>query len=219
LRAPFDGVIVERNLHIDEMIVDNTVNLFQIADVNRLLLITNAPEDEIPTLEGLENRRWTVRTVGASATEGLHGTIDEIGYLIDPNQHTVPVKGYVENPAQRIRAGQYVAATVEIPPPGGVVEIPIDALIDDGRQSIVFVQPYPAKPQYTMRRVQVTHRFEKTVFVRSTQIPKAEQRTAQEAEEGLLPKEPLKAGERVLPTGAGELKAALLNLESQPEKP
>jgi cobalt-zinc-cadmium efflux system membrane fusion protein len=45
-----------------------------------------------------------------------------------------------------------------------------------------------------------------------------EQRTAQEEEEGLLPKEPLRPGERVVLTGTGELKMALLALESQAEK-
>ena len=119
-----------------------------------------------------------MRTVGAAAATGLPGTIDEIGYLIDPNQHTAVIKGYVDNPGQRIRAGQYVTATVKIPPPDDVVEIPVDALVDDGRQSLVFVQPDAAKHQFTMRRVQVTHRFEHTVFVRSTPIPKEEQLTA-----------------------------------------
>jgi cobalt-zinc-cadmium efflux system membrane fusion protein len=220
LRAPFDGIIVERNLHIDEMVVDNTVNLFQIADVNRLLIIANVLEDQLPTLEALEldERRWSVRTVGARSAEGLPGTIDEIGYLVDQNDHTVKVKGYVDNPGQRLRAGQYVAATVPLPPPPDVVEIPVEALVDDGRQGLVFVQTDPAKPQYTMRRVQVTHRFDQKVFVRTKPIPKEKKLAAQEAEEGLLPEEALWPGERVLQSGAGELKAALLNLESQPEK-
>jgi cobalt-zinc-cadmium efflux system membrane fusion protein len=220
LRAPFDGVIVERNLHVDEMVVDNTVNLFQIADVNRLLVIANAPEDQLPVLGALNEieRQWTVQTVGAASAKGLPGTIDEIGYLIDPNQHTAVIKGYVDNPGQRLRAGQYVTATVPIPPPAGVVEIPIDAIVDDGAQSLVFVQNDAAKPLYTMRRVQVTNRFDQTVFVRSAPIPKEEQLTAREAEEGLLPKEALRPGERLLRSGTGELKAALLNLESQPEK-
>jgi cobalt-zinc-cadmium efflux system membrane fusion protein len=220
LRAPFDGVIVERNLHLDEMVVDNTVNLFQIADVNQLLVIANAPEDELPTLEALDPgaRRWAVQTVGATSATGLAGTIDEIGYLIDPNQHTAVIKGYVENPGQRLRAGQYVTATVRIPPPTGVVAIPIGALVDDGKQSIVFVQTDAATPHYTMRRVQVTHRFEDKVFVRSTRIYKEEQLSPREAEEGLLPREPLRPGECVLPSGAGELKSALLTLESKPEK-
>src|SRR5262249_23049900 len=53
LRAPFDGVIVERNVNLHELVVDNTVNLFQIAKVNRLLVIANAPEDDLPTLNAL----------------------------------------------------------------------------------------------------------------------------------------------------------------------
>jgi len=220
LRAPFGGVVVERNLHKDEMVVDNTVNLFQIADVSRLLVIANCPEDALPALEALDHdeQRWTVRTVGAAAATGLAGNIEEIGYVIDPNQHTAVIKGYVDNPGRRIRGGQYVTATVNIPPPDDVVEIPTNALVDDGLQSLVFVQPDPAVHQFTMRRVQVTQRFERTVFVRKTPLPKDEQLTALEAEEGLLPKEALRPGERVLVSGAVELKAAVLELESRPAK-
>ena len=107
---------------------------------------------------------------------------------------------------------------MNIPPPDDVVEIPTDALVDDGMQGLVFVQPDASIQQFTMRRVQVTQRFDRTVFVRSTPIPKEEQLTAKEAEEGLLPKEPLRPGELVLLAGAVELKAALLDLESRPEK-
>jgi cobalt-zinc-cadmium efflux system membrane fusion protein len=201
------------------MVVDNTVNLFQIADVSRLLVIASCPEDSLPALEALANgeRRWTVQTVGAASAAGLPGTIDEIGYLIDPNQHTAVIKGYVENPGKRIRAGQYVTATVNIPPPPDVVEIPTDAVVDDGLQSLVFIQPESGNHRFTMRRVQVTHRFERTVFVRSTPIADGERLTPKEAEEGLLPKEPLHAGERVLLAGAVELKAVLQELESRPK--
>ncbi len=217
LRSPIDGVVIEYNIHKDEMVIDNTVNLFQIADVNQLLVKANCPEDQLPALEalGFNERKWTVRTVGADAVAGLTGTIAEISYIIDPNQHTAVVKGYVGNPGRRIRAGQYVAATVNIPPPADVVEIPVDALVDDGRQSLVFVQPDAAKRQYTMRRVHVTHRFDRTVFVQDTPIPKAEQLTALEADEGLLPQEPLRPGERVLVAGSVELKRVAIDLESR----
>jgi membrane fusion protein, heavy metal efflux system len=173
VRVPFDGVVVERNLHVDEMVMDNTVNLFQIADMSRLQVIVTCPEDSLPTLEALSDnhRRWTVQTVGAEPAMGLRGTIDEIGYLIDPNQHTAIIKGYVDNPGEHLRAGQYVTATVQVPPPDDVVEIAIDAVVDDGRQSLVFVPPDPDKHQFTMRRVQVMHWFDHTVLVRSTGIP------------------------------------------------
>ena len=98
---------------------------------------------------------------------------------------------------EHIRGGQYVTATVNIPPPRDVVEIPVHALVDDGRQSLVFVQPDAAKHQFTMRRIQVTHRFDRSVFVKATPIPKDEQLTDREEKEGLLPQEPLRPGERV----------------------
>ncbi len=220
LRAPLDGVIIERNVHKDEMVVDNTVNLFQIADVNRLLVIASCPEDSLPALEALSSnqRRWTVRTVGTGTAAGLTGTIDEIGYLIDPNQHTAVIKGYVDNPGKRIRGGQYVTATVNIPPPDDVVEIPTDCLVDDGLQSVIFVQSDPSIHQFTMRRVQVTHRFDRSVFVRNTPLPKEERLTAKEAEEGLLPKEPLRAGDRVLLAGAVELKAPCRTSSRAPKR-
>jgi membrane fusion protein, heavy metal efflux system len=219
LRAPFDGVVVERNLHVNEMVVDNTVNLFQIADVSRLLVVANCPEDDLPALEALDRnqRKWTVRTVGTGSAAGLVGAIEEISYIIDPNQHTAVVKGYVENPGKHIRGGQYVTATVEIPPPDDVVEIPVDALVDDGRQSVVFVQPDADKHQFTMRRVHVTHRFARTVFVQTTPITTDEQQLAREAEEGLLPAEPLRPGERVLLAGSLELKRVVIDLESRPK--
>jgi cobalt-zinc-cadmium efflux system membrane fusion protein len=218
--APEDGIIVERNLAVKEMINDTTTNLFQIAKVDRLLVLANCPEDDLPTLNALEpkDRKWKVKTVGAAKAMGIDGLIEEIGYLIDPNQHTAIIKGYIENSGGRIRAGQFVSATLQIPPPAGVVEVPIDAVVEDGSMCVVFVQTDPTKHEYTMRRVQLMQRFDKTAFVRSESFRKEEQLTPQEEELGMLPRERLRPGERVLTTAVGELKAALLDLESKPKK-
>jgi cobalt-zinc-cadmium efflux system membrane fusion protein len=216
IRAPDDGVIIERNVALHEIVVDNTTNLFQIAKVDKLTVFANVPEDDLPVLEALtsEQRRWTVKTVGS---DPIPGYIDDIGYLIDPNQHTAVVKGHIDNKDGKLRAGQFISATVELPPPPDVVEIPTDAVVDDGQQCVIFVAD-PEKHTFTMRRVELTHRFDKTGFVRSKPFAKGTERTAEEAELGLLPKEPLRPGERVLTTAVGELKAALLDKESQPEK-
>ncbi len=220
LRAPFDGVLVERNVTMHEIVQDPTTNLFRIAQVDRLQVIAYTPEDELPTLNALkpEQRVWTVQTVGAASVGGLKGRIEDIGYLIDPNQHTAVVHGYIDNPKEQIRSGQHVSCTVQIPPPQDVVEVPIDAVVEDGKDAIIFVQSDPAKPCYTMRRIQLTHRFEKTAFVRSKPFAENERLSAEEKEMGMLPLEPLRPGERILRTGAGELKAALLDLESRPAK-
>jgi cobalt-zinc-cadmium efflux system membrane fusion protein len=217
LTAPDDGVIVERNLAPHEIVADNTTNLFQIARVDRLAIVAYCPEDDLPQLEKLttSQRRWTVSTVGSPPVAGL---IDDISYIIDPNQHTAVVKGHIDNPKEVLRAGQFISATVELPPPADVVEVPIDAISEDGQQAVVFVVTDPAKHQYTMRRVELEARFEETAFVRSKPFDKSVKPTKEEVEQGILPKEPLRPGELILRTGVGELKAKLLDLESQPDK-
>jgi cobalt-zinc-cadmium efflux system membrane fusion protein len=208
LIAPRDGTLVERNVGRGEYVADNTINLFTIADVDSLLVIANPPEEALPTLLALKgmDKRWTLDTVGMPRTEAL---FSEVGYLIDPNQHTAVVKGYIDNPSGQLRAGQFVSATVQVAPPDDVVEVPLTALAEDGKHSFVFVQTDPAKHNYTMRRVKVTLRFETVAFVRTRLTPDESKLTPAEVKQGLQPLQPLKAGERILTTGVLELRAAL----------
>ena len=87
-----------------------------------------------------------------------------------------------------------------------------------GSRASFLSQTDAAKQQYTMRRVELVRRFEKSVFVRSRSFGKDEELTAEEKELSMLPKQPLLPGERILGTGVGELKSALMEKESQPQK-
>jgi cobalt-zinc-cadmium efflux system membrane fusion protein len=221
LKAPVDGFVIEQNVSLHETVVDNTTNLFQIAKVDPLIVLASVPEDDLPALQELKDQTqnhmgWTVQTVG---TKPIAGFIDDIGYLIDPNQHTAVVRGHIPNPHGLLRAGQFVTATVELLPPKDVVEVPIGALVEDGKDSIVFVETDPKDATYTMRRVDVTNRFDRTAYVRSTPLTKEEERAAKEAGQSSLPTEPLREGERVLTTGSLELKTALENKLSESVKP
>jgi cobalt-zinc-cadmium efflux system membrane fusion protein len=211
LVAPRDGTLVERNVGVGEYVADNTINLFTIADVSRMLVVANPPEDALPTLLALpsEKRYWMLQTVGA---EKLTGRIDEISYILDPNQHTAVVKGYINNPDRRLRAGQFVRATVELPPPPDVVEVPINALVEDGPRSYLFIQSDAAKHQYTLRRVLVSQRFEKKAFVKSRLMEAEKQVSPEDKSRGVQPCQPLRPGERFLVAGVLELRSALEDL-------
>lgn len=280
LKAPFDGVIIERNLTQKEVIVDNTVNVFQIVNVDTLLVLVNVPEDQVHLLRELKNKgqlNWTIQTAGApakltltqksfdalrasgipaplieklqaltnkefstrtdldaelvksltqgerenwqrqigdAAKVGLVGPIDEISYLIDQNTHTAVVKGFIKNEGRALRAGQYVTATIDLPREENVVEVPMAAIADDGRQAVVFVQPDPTKPLYTMRRVLLTHRFDKVAFVKSVLTDADIALGREQVKDGLLPFSPLQRGDRVLTSGILELKKELDDRQS-----
>jgi cobalt-zinc-cadmium efflux system membrane fusion protein len=233
LKAPCDGVLVERNISQGETIVDNTLNLLTIAQVDRLAVLVNIHEDDLDRVQDLtpDQQKWKIKTVGARwakkaaqadnhETAELPGTIDEIGYFIDQSQHTGLLKGYIDNPTNKqgmhvMRAGQFVTATILLPPPKGVVEIPLSSLVEDGKQSLVFVQTDPSKHYYTLRRVVVVQRFDKTAYIQSTPIPEKERLTDDEKKQGLLPREPLGVNDRLLTSGVLELKAALLEKEAR----
>ncbi len=218
LRAPVDGYIVERNVSEKEIVVDSNMALFQIGRIDRLQVVANATEETVKELyeqwkkSGL---KWTIHTLGDPEGEGYAGTVDEISMLVDPNQHSVPIKGMIDNSNRVLRAGQYVTATIELPPPGDVVEIPANAVADDGKQAIVFVQLDPDKAELAMRRVMVTQRIDNRVFVRSKLSDKEKELTPEEQDQGLLPREPLQLGERVIMSGLLELKKELEDLESE----
>jgi len=214
LRVPdeFDGgIIVERNLSVKDVVVDNTLNLFQIAKVDRMLVVANAPEDELATLHGLSTgqRRWSIRPLGT--TTDIPGPIDDISYIIDVNQHSAVLKGHIPNKDQELRSGQYVTATIELPPQKDVVEIPTGGLGDDGKQAVVFVQTGDQPGVYTMRRVEIVQRLDTTVLVRSRFANGEDERplTPADKEQGLLPRHTLKPGEKILAAGVLEIKREL----------
>ena len=204
LRAPIDGFVIEQNVVLHETVVNNTTNLFQIAKVDPLIVLASVPEDDLPALQELKVQThnhigWTVSTVGSKP---IAGYVDDIGYLIDPNQHTAVVRGHIPNPDGLLRAGQFVTATVELLPPADVVEVPIGALVEDGKDSIVFVQADPKEPVYTLRRVEVANRFDRTAYVRSVPATRKDaDHAAGDAGQASLPAEPLKKGERVITAG------------------
>jgi RNA polymerase sigma factor (sigma-70 family) len=202
LRAQFDGVVVERNIHQDELLTDNTVNLFQIADPSRLIVTANCPEDsllDVSRLRGGE-QRWVVRAAG-TGSEALTGGIEEVGFTIDPQQRTAVIKGYVENPGQRLRAGQYVTVTLTLRPPDDLVEVPADAIIEADGQSSVFVQTDPGGRQFTLRPVEVTERQGGKAVVRELRPGEHERPSEGAKESGPTPPRPLGPGDHILRYG------------------
>jgi cobalt-zinc-cadmium efflux system membrane fusion protein len=112
------------------------------------------------------------------------------------------VKGFVDNSRGDLRVGQYVTANISIPPAANELEIPTGALVEDGHDSIVFVQIPNEKNQFQRRKVKVTRRYQDVVYVRAD----------------IDGKDALQAGDHVITGGAVLLNEAMSDLPVEAAK-
>jgi cobalt-zinc-cadmium efflux system membrane fusion protein len=224
--APFDGIIVEKSVAIGS-IVDPTIDLFRVADMRKLAVFANAYEEDQRVLQNMQAILrpapipWRVfLTSDPEKTPLASDGIEKIGYIVDPQQRTNLVIGKVDNKDGRLRVGQSATAVVDLTPPPGVVSIPASALVEDGADSVVFVQPDPKKLVYVMKRVVVVERFNITVVdTKQKKEPAPEQwayvRSVLDEKEKKAGLSALQAGDWVLASAVVELKAALEEVQAR----
>ncbi len=202
VRSPLDGVVLEKNIVAGDM-VDTGLDLFEIADLDKLGVIANVYEEDLPMLESLprEDRKWTIQLKSQSDAPGIPGTFELIGNIVDPNQHTAAVMGWLDNRDGRLRAGQFVTALVELPAAAGEVVVPDTAIVQDGTQCVVFVAADETGREVTRRRIALVSRGPDVAYIRS-------EPTDAERSKGC---EKLSADEWVVISGCIELDGALEN--------
>lgn len=222
VRAPQDGMILEKNVSAGD-IVDTNADLFKIGDLSCLAVWAHVYEDDLRVLEKLRlPTPWTVR-IPAAPGLALPGHLEQIGPVVDQNQHTALVLGHVDNPNGTLKVGQFITATVTLPPPADEVEVPADAVVEDGRESIVFVRPDPSKLHFIRRRVMVSRRFQDKIYLRGDSIRPGDQVVTgaalllrQALDELPLPKadEPSRAGKEAPERRSGSTRPAQLSSET-----
>ncbi len=167
IKAPLNGVILEKNLTVGD-IVETDDDLFKIADLSRLVVMANLYEDDLSALLSLpaDKRTWEIRLTADRQSAPIAGTIEMIGNVIDPNQHTVLVQGYLDNSSGNLRVGQFVEALVPLPSRNSQIEIPLAGLIDQGSRKFVLVALDDDLTRVQRQAVIVDRRTERLAYVR-----------------------------------------------------
>lgn len=203
VRAPFSGTILEKNF-ARGAVIDTTTNLFMLGDLSHINVFAYAHEGDLPALQDLPRPiPWAIRLENDPRAEPLRGVVSEIRPLLDPTMHTALVRGQVNNPKGRLLAGQFVTAVIQLPAPKSEVEVPTTALVEDGHESVVFVQPDLKEPLYVLRHVAVVRRTREKVYLRSRP------QSGTKGDEARI----LRPGEWVVTAGALELRQTLKDLQ------
>jgi cobalt-zinc-cadmium efflux system membrane fusion protein len=236
VRAPFDGRIVEKNATIGDAI-DPTTDLCKLARLDRLQVLVDVYEEDLPKLQQIAEeadraelaaaqpngndspgmdavrkaagdrvRAWTISYQATG--EGETGAFDKLGVHIDPMQHTGSVTGWVNNSLRRLFIGQFVIASVKLPPDQNLVGVPTNAVIESPDGPMVFVRVDAAECHFAQRKVAVVVRGREQFFLRREPTPA-------EASQGA---KPISATDVVLARGAVELAGELEALQSEGKK-
>jgi cobalt-zinc-cadmium efflux system membrane fusion protein len=162
--APQAGEILEKGVNLGDQ-VDTATDLYKIGDLANLEVWAHVFEEDLPLVQSLPKPIPCTIQV-ASRPSPLLGSIDRIGAVIDAAQHTALVRGKVLNPDHTLLINQYVTVTIELPNSKGDLEVPTAAVVEDGRESIVFVRS-PDHPDQVVRRVvQVKYRTQQTITLK-----------------------------------------------------
>ncbi|MBA3886284.1 MAG: FixH family protein [Acidobacteria bacterium] len=151
LRSPATGIVIEKPV-VQGMRAAAGQTLYRIADLSRVWVEAEVFESDAPF----------VRT-GASATvtldawpgERLTGRVVYIYPFVEEATRAIRVRLELPNPNQRLKPGMF--ANVELTASlGSGVTIPTEALLDSGRERVVFVSE--GDGYFEPRRVQTGHR-------------------------------------------------------------
>lgn len=135
ITAPFDGVIVERNISAGALVGENmTTSLFVVAQNQRLRLTVAIPEKHAASVN-----QGTVVTFSVSSRPGkiYHSRISRDGKLLQQSTRSVTVEFDVDNKEMSLSGGEYAQVTMMLRRPEPTLWVPATSVIH--AQSGIFI--------------------------------------------------------------------------------
>ncbi len=160
LRAPIDGIVISHSATLGAAVEPGSTPLIEIGDPNELWVIADVFERDLHHLrEGA-----SAHVELPSLKEPLAGRIESIGAVVEKDVRTAPVRIDIDERHEFLRPGMFGRARLELPEAG--LAVPTAAvLIQDGRQTVVFVQK--DKGSFVRRPIVVAQPVEGQVLITS----------------------------------------------------
>ena len=136
VRAPIAGVIAEARA-IPGGAVEAGQLLYRVVAVDRMHVVGAVPEQYLARVQEVKFAEIEVPGTSAPLTTTR---LVALGRVVDPRTRSVPVTFDLANPPAAVAVGQAITLRLITAPEGREVTVPASAVVDDGGQSIVYVQ-------------------------------------------------------------------------------
>jgi membrane fusion protein (multidrug efflux system) len=130
VRAPFDGVVTERNVHPGALVgpasgSDTNIPILRVEETARLRLVVPVPEKYVA---GMAEGAKVEFTVPAFPNQTFSGTIARIAHSVDTKTRTMPVELDVFNPGRRLASGMFPEVLWPVRRSGPTLFVPMSAV-------------------------------------------------------------------------------------------
>jgi cobalt-zinc-cadmium efflux system membrane fusion protein len=139
VRAPFDGVVIEKHAIAGEMVTPGN-DLFTVADLGSLWIWLDVYEREYEALfDAFDFGKVTVRiSVSSLPSREFTGELDYMAGAMSTESRTVKVRVSLDNADGLLKPGMFATCEIVMPLNEERVLVPPDAVLKDGENSFVF---------------------------------------------------------------------------------
>ena len=148
IRAPVDGIVVEKLITPGQLLQAGTTPCFTVADLSQVWVLADIYESDLAYV-----------TVGdaadivTSATTNIYpGEVDNISALVDPNTRSIAVRVVAKNPDGILKKQMYVRVLIHSHSQSAGVLVPVSAVLRN-EENLPFVYIAQADGSFQRRRV------------------------------------------------------------------
>jgi membrane fusion protein, heavy metal efflux system len=134
--APRDGTVVELDASPGlEVGPDRDKPLLRLSNIDQVLVLADLQEQDAYDLS--IGSPVTIQTPTGDVTR--RGIVEQISQVVDPQRHTVEIRIRAENADHALRPNAFVEVSLTPDPSRRRVRVPGEAVVSDGKRSVVFV--------------------------------------------------------------------------------
>ena len=136
IRSPINGVVVERNVVIGQ-VVDATTNAFKVINTSSVWADGQIYEKDFAKINQKTN---AVFTSSAYQNDVVNGRIIYIGQMVDPQTRTITVRGEFSNAKNKLKPQMFGELKIPLNAEAKAIMVPEESVIKEAGQEYVFVQ-------------------------------------------------------------------------------
>ncbi len=135
ITAPFTGYITKRFLDPGAVVSTNNATLFTLQDIDKLKVIINILEKDIPRVKmGMKG----IVTVDAFPGRQFTGTIVRFSQAVDEATRTMAVEIDIDNHDHILKPGMFSSVSIAVDQHPNAITVPSMAILKDDRGQYVF---------------------------------------------------------------------------------